>query len=254
MRDSLRGSYNWDDPLPPHLLDRWSNWKDSLKSLEDVHIPRTYAPISLQETLSTELHIFSDASETAIASVAYLLTVDASNNIHVGFVLGKSKLAPMKGHSVPRLELRVAVMSVQIYDIISDELDISFNSVRFYTDSLVVLGYIHNQSRRFYKYVENRIERIRKSTTPDQWNYVPTKSIPADSGTRNVTAEDIINNRWILGPPQLREPIEDNLNTEYHLCDPENDTEIRKIREVETLKTTTDNKNDQLETFHISHS
>ncbi|XP_062614568.1 uncharacterized protein LOC134276324 [Saccostrea cucullata] len=253
MRDSLRGSHNWDDPLPPHLLDRWSNWKDSLKLLEDVHIPRTYAPVSLQGTLSIELHIFSDASETAIASVAYLRTVDVSNNVHVGFVLGKCKLAPMKGHSVPRLELCAAVMSVQIYDIINEELDMNVNSVRFYTDSLVVLGYIHNQSRRFYKYVENRVDRIRKSTTPDQWQYISTKHNPAYSGTRNMTAEDIINDRWILGPPQLREPIEDNLNTEYHLCDPENDVEIRKTKDVETLKTTFNDKGDQLEAFRITH-
>lgn len=86
MRETLRGSYNWDDPLPVHLLDKWSNWKNSLRFLEDVHIPRTYTPSSLSKTLCKELHIFSDASEAAIASVAYLRTVNDTNNIHVGFI------------------------------------------------------------------------------------------------------------------------------------------------------------------------
>ncbi|XP_062583635.1 uncharacterized protein LOC134245360 [Saccostrea cucullata] len=68
-----------------------------------------------------------------------------------------------------------------------------------------------------------------------------------------MTAEHIINDRWISRPPQLREPIEDNLNTEHHFCDPENDAEIRKTKKVETLKTTIDDKSDQLEAFHITH-
>jgi hypothetical protein len=101
MRETLKGSNNWDDPLPTHLLDKWSNWKNSLKFLEDVHIPRTYAPASQLDAVSKELHIYSDASEMAIASIAYLRTVDTMNNIHVGFILGKSKLAPANGHSIP---------------------------------------------------------------------------------------------------------------------------------------------------------
>lgn len=253
MRETLRGSYNWDDPLPVHLLDKWSNWKNSLRFLEDVHIPRTYTPSSLSKTLCKELHIFSDASEAAIASVAYLRTVDDSNNIHVGFILGKCKLAPTSGHSVPRLELCAAVMSVQLYDIISEELDMKFNTVRFYTDSMVVLGYINNKGKRFFKYVENRVERIRKSTTPKQWSYVPTKSNPADAGTRNLTAEVINDNIWIRGPPQLKEPLEEDPNTDYSLFEPENDPEIRKEEEVKTLKTAVDGKKDQSATFRITH-
>jgi hypothetical protein len=253
MRETLKGSNNWDDPLPAHLMDKWSNWKNSLKFLEDVHIPRTYAPTSQLDAVSKELHIYSDASEMAIASVAYLRTVDTMNNIHVGFILGKSKLAPANGHSIPRLELCAAVMSAQLYDTICEELDMQFDSVHFYTDSCVILGYIHNQSRRFFKYVENRVERIRKSTTPDQWSYVETKLNPADSGTRIMTAEAIKDDIWILGPPQLKDPIEEWPDKEYHLCDPENDGEIRKPAKFKTLISAVESKDAQIDPFNITH-
>jgi hypothetical protein len=215
MRETLKGSNNWDDPLPAHLLDKWLNWKSSLKFLEDLHIPRTYAPASQLDAVSKELHIYSDASEMVIASVAYLRTVNTMNNIRVGFILGKSKLAHANGHSIPRLELCAAVMSAQLYDTICEELYMRFDSVRFYTDSCVILGYIHNQSRRFFKYVENRVERIRKSATPDQWSYVETKLNPADFGTRIMTAEAIKDDMWILGPPQHKDPIEEWPDKEY---------------------------------------
>ncbi|XP_056000356.1 uncharacterized protein LOC130048119 [Ostrea edulis] len=251
MRETLRGSDNWDDRLPAHLLDKWLNWKNSLKFLEDVHIPRTYTPTSLLIARSKELHVFSDASEMVIASVAYLRTVDAMDNIYVGFILGKSKLAPASGHSIPRLELCAAVLSAQLFDTIREELDVKFDSVHFYTDSRVVLGYIHNQTRRFYKYVENRVERIKKSTTPGQWSYVATKLNPADSGTRSMTADAIKNDMWILGPPQLQETIEECPKTDYHLCDPEHDKEIRKPAKINTLKSTIESKGVQSESFRI---
>lgn len=125
--------------------------------------------MSLRNATEKELHIFSDASEQAIASVAFIRTRDKDNNYHVGFELGKPKVAPTHDHTIPRLELCTAVLAVQMSEIILEELDLNVGITRFYTDSQVVLGYIHSQSKRFYKYVENRIERIRKSSTSYQW-------------------------------------------------------------------------------------
>ena len=59
-------------------------------------------------------------------------------------------------------------MAVEIAEVISEEIDHTFDSISFYTDSKVILGYIHNQSRRFYVYVNNRVQRIRQSTKPAQ--------------------------------------------------------------------------------------
>ncbi|VDI68047.1 Hypothetical predicted protein [Mytilus galloprovincialis] len=97
-----------------------------------------------------ELHVFSDASEKAIAAVAYLRTTDSSGEPNIGFILGKAKVAPTSGHTIPRLELSAAVLAVEITQTIMDNLDLHIDTVKFYTDSKVVLGYISNETRRFF--------------------------------------------------------------------------------------------------------
>lgn len=98
----------------------------------------------------------------------------SDNESHLGFVLGKAKLAPTHGHSIPRLELCAAVLAVEIACSIADHLSLSIQDFKFYSDSKVVLGYIFNTTRRFYTYVANRISYIRKFTKPEQWAFVPT--------------------------------------------------------------------------------
>ncbi|KAM4045290.1 uncharacterized protein ACNLHF_009098 [Anomaloglossus baeobatrachus] len=97
----------------------------------------------------------------------------AKLRLHKIFVFGKAKLAPKPDHTIPRLELCGTVLAVEIADFIRQELCVEIDEVQYYTDSKVILGYIYNQSRRFYVYVSNRIERIRRSSKPEQWCYGP---------------------------------------------------------------------------------
>jgi hypothetical protein len=48
-------------------------------------------------------------------------------------------------------------------DFVLNNIDATINSVQFYSDSKIVLGYIHNETRRFHVYVGNRVDRIRNS-------------------------------------------------------------------------------------------
>ena len=94
-------------------------------------------------------------------------------------------------------------MGVEMTELIVDELDRKPDAVTYYTDSRVVLGYIVNESRRFYVYVSNRVERIRRSSTPHQWRYVPTSLNPADLATRSVEANNLKDSTWHMGPKFL---------------------------------------------------
>ena len=70
----------------------------------------------------------------------------------------------------------------------------------YHSDSKVVLGYIANNTRRFYVYVAHRVERIRKSSSPSQWCYVSTQRNPADIATRTIKAKDLESSAWHCGP------------------------------------------------------
>lgn len=105
--------------------------------------------------------------------------------------------------TIPRLELCTAVLAVEMADLIQDELDLQLDAVQFYTDSKLVLGYICSESKRFYTYVHNRVQRICQSSKPVQWHYVRTEENPADHASRSLTPSQLEKTTWFTGPPSI---------------------------------------------------
>ncbi|XP_051265175.1 uncharacterized protein LOC127368389 [Dicentrarchus labrax] len=231
LRELTNETCKWGNPLPETKVKVWHEWKDSLKDLEHVRIPRTYTSISLNSSTDRELCIFCDASTQAIAAVAYMKVTDAEGKSELGFVFGKAKLTPQPEATIPRLELCAAILAVEIADMLTDEIDVQFHSVRFFTDSKVVLGYIRNKSRRFYVYVSNRVQRIRKSSRLEQWNYVPMFTNPADHASRSIPANTLMSSTWLKGPDFLLKPDRntDDSDTSFDLVNPESDPKIRPL-------------------------
>ena len=169
----------WDDPLPDALPTQWQRWRNSLADLEKVSVPRCYYPVGFGTIVRREIHAFSDASEDATVAAVYLRQVDNRGENCTALVFGQSRVAPVQITSIPRLELCAAVLAAQAVDKIMEEIDMGIDEFTFYIDSKVVLGYIQNESRRFYVYVANRVRLIRKISSPEQWTYVDTDENPA---------------------------------------------------------------------------
>ena len=225
----LKGTIDWDDPLPIESQKEWESWKESLNLLSQIHIPRPYTTSPSKSSVSRELHVFSDASEQAIAGVAYMKTIFDDNSSEISFLLGKAKVAPLSGHTIPRLELCGAVLASEIYQVISEQLDIKLDKVRFYTDSKIVLGYIHNETRRFYTYVSNRVERIRRISKPDQWTYISTEANPADYATRIAPVSQLQNSPWLVGPLHILQQNTETNDENFPLENEESDKELRPV-------------------------
>ncbi|KAF7650075.1 hypothetical protein LDENG_00131880 [Lucifuga dentata] len=129
LRELTKSTGDWDAPLPAEKEAEWLAWKDSLKDLAHFETPRAYTTTSLSSAPRKEIHIFSDASEkasaaTATAAAAYLKVVDSNRNSHVGFIMGKAKLVPQSGHTIPRLELCAAVLAVEVAKLVTQEIDV----------------------------------------------------------------------------------------------------------------------------------
>ncbi|CAB4017297.1 Hypothetical predicted protein [Paramuricea clavata] len=179
--------------LKRHPLDDW----DQPRYLSNIKHPGKLAS-------RIEIHTFCDASTEAIAAVSYIKVVPKDGQAQVSFVFGKAKLAPPHARTIPRLELCAAVLGVEITELVIEELAVKPHSVAYYTDSKVTLGYILNETRRFYVYVSNRVQRIRRSSSPDQWRYVATDINPADLATRSVKACDLKDSSWLAGSKFLQ--------------------------------------------------
>ncbi|XP_048576716.1 uncharacterized protein LOC116603307 [Nematostella vectensis] len=111
------------------------------------------------------------------------------------------------------------------------------SQVKYYTDSKVVLGYITNESRRFYVYVANRVQQIRSLSNPEQWRYVETELNPADLATRGVSRNKLGETSWLSGPTLLKNIETADTPSEAYLLDA-SDPEVRK--EVVCAKVSTD--------------
>ena len=103
------------------------------------------------------VHSFSDASQSGIGQVSYLRIVNENKDVHVSFLMSKARAAPIKPMSTPRMELTAAVVSVNVTAMLKRELDYTSLQSVYYTDSEVVIAYIHNDARRFHVYEGNRV-------------------------------------------------------------------------------------------------
>ena len=114
--------------------------------------------------------------------------------------MAKSRLAPLKTMTIPRLELAAAALAVNVDGALQRELDLKLEKSVFWTDSTIVLCYINNASKHFQTYVANRVAVIHGGSTTDQWRHVSSDLNPADDVTRGLSADDIVQNRrWISG-------------------------------------------------------
>ncbi|XP_060063636.1 uncharacterized protein LOC132544085 [Ylistrum balloti] len=114
---------DWDSPLPKDLSDEWEHWVESLQDLNTLKVPWTYSPVPIYDASCKDIHVFSDASEKAIGTVAYIRTFDDDGNPHLGFIFGKSRLAPTQGHNILRLKLCAAVLAVEVAESIVQHLN-----------------------------------------------------------------------------------------------------------------------------------
>ncbi|CAG2250996.1 unnamed protein product [Mytilus edulis] len=238
----------WDDPIPKEKEEEWIKWKSTLPEIENISIPRCFKTKDMKEISDAQLHIFSDGSEIGYGACAYLRLVDTNGKVNCSLILGKSRLAPLKQTTIPRLELSGAVVACKLYEIIRDELEIKIDSVVFWTDSMIVLGYIKNESRRFKTFVANRLSSIHELTSPGQWRYVDTRSNPADIASRGILATENKQIKfWLHGPEFL-------LKDSYEWPKPkavstvdEQDIEIKRV--VMINSTTTDSIRDIITYF-----
>ena len=193
----------WDSPLPEEQQKEYRQWAEELQQLDSIRIPRHVFnhEAGIKEA---EMHVFCDASQKAICAVAYFRWKQPGK-INVGFVTARSRVAPVKTLTIPRLELQAAVLGTRLAGAVQRDTRLRISSTTFWTDSKNVLAWIKANDRRYHVFVANRVAEIRESTVPDQWRYVPTDINAADGGSRGHGLLDLREDGiWVSGPDFLR--------------------------------------------------
>lgn len=227
LQELCRLKIGWDDDLPEHIKKRWCDWLAGLTALEHFSFPRCLKPEDFGECAFAQLHHFADASEYAYGSVSYLLMRSTNNKLHCVFMMGKSRVAPLRSPTIPRMELTAATVAVKMDGVLRRELQLELTDSIFWTDSTVVLKYLENETTRYRTFVANRVSAILKDSDVEQWRHVGTDKNPADCASRGQRVCDFMKNTsWMSGPDFLWGPVEcwpktPSNNAECVLDDPE---------------------------------
>ena len=155
LQEVWRTGVSWDKNLPITFQKRIQKWLHESSKSDRVSLPRCMQVLPTNSL--TELHVFTDASQLALGTVAYL-RMPQSTAILAFFVMGRSKIEP-KQQSIPRLELDAAVLGVRLSEFIQSSFCIPLSSVTFWTDSTTVLAWIKSDSKQ-KTYVSHRIKEI----------------------------------------------------------------------------------------------
>ncbi|KAJ8017951.1 hypothetical protein HOLleu_44328 [Holothuria leucospilota] len=228
LQEVCKRGADWDEPLTDREHEVWQRWLNNTSNLSKVTIPRW---LKLDVAVDVQLHIFCDASEKGYAAVAYLRTQSAED-VSCRFVVGKARVSPLKSVSIPRLELMSAVLAATLDGAIRREMRYEFGETIFWSDSMIVLNYLRNESTRFKTFVANRVAKIRSVSKPHQWRHVGTKDNPADEGSRGTFHI----RKWLTGPDFLTKDKVCWPESKFEDVDLTEDPEVKRSNTVQRAK------------------
>lgn len=199
---------DWDQPLPSSIADVWFRFVEELPQLRDVVIPRL-----IDTTHADRIDVvgFCDSSQLAYSASIYLRLVFGTDDIKVHLVKAKTKLAPIKPLTIPRLELSAALLLSRMFKSLKDFLCvISPTNHYWFSDSTIVLGWLSTDPSVLKTFVAHRVVEINETTQTKNWHHVSTLDNPADCSSRGLSPSDFINHTlWKNGPHWLQSPLQE---------------------------------------------
>lgn len=204
MQEVWRSKINWDDQIPPDLVPKWMQWVRVLPDIQNIKIPRCYLNIFKNyDAIEVQLHTFVDASKDGYAAVCYF-RLKQEDVINCSLVGAKTRVAPLKITSVPRLELMAALIGARFAKFIVSNHSIKVNKRYFWSDSRTVLSWLNSDHRKYSQFVAFRTTEILEHSLIKEWKWIPSKYNVADDATKWPKKIIVSNsNRWFQGPEFL---------------------------------------------------
>ena len=224
----------WDDEISNEDKTVWSSVSSNMSKLSDISVKRCIA-LDDNENVQRSLVCFCDASSCAYAANVYLLQANGANECKSDLIFSKTRLAPLKKMTIPRLELMGVVIGVRCLKYVKEQLKVSIEGLHVYTDSQCVLKWI-NTEKDLSVFVRNRVKEI-KEDSEILFGYVSTKENPADVATRGSDVRSLAENDiWWHGPKWLTESESEWPGLPGHNeDDPEYESEIKKAKPLKGI-------------------
>jgi len=138
MQEIWLHELSWDDHLPDHLVRHWLEFLENYPRLEEIRIPRwiQFCPRSI-----TQFHGFCDASQRAYGA-AHNVRFEIDGHVSSHLLTSKTRVAPVKTVSSPRLELCGALLLAELASARIPQLFDRYVETFYWTDSTIVLAWL----------------------------------------------------------------------------------------------------------------
>ena len=192
---------DWDDTLSPTLAEEWLAFTSRMSVLSDLRIKRHI--VTCERDI---LYGFCDASTKAYGAVLYNHCPAAKVT---RLMISKSKVAPLKTQSIPRLELCAAHLLSRLANSILRVVPDRYQKVYLYSDSATVLKWLKKSPHTLKTFEANRVAKIQELNV-GHWGHVRSENNPADCLSRGLMPEEILNHSlWWEMPSHLLPPEPD---------------------------------------------
>ena len=199
--------HQWDDPLPKELLPEWEGHVRTIKGLGAVMFDRAVIP---QDAVTTELELIvsSDASESVAVTAVHARILLRDGSYRAQLIAAKSKV--VRGLTVPRAELKAAVMGAVLAAVVRKNFGPACAGAIHVTDSAICMFWLNQDERPLQVAVRNAVIEILRFTARSQWFHIESPNNIADLGTRRACIDDIKQTSdWQRGKPWMRLPFVD---------------------------------------------
>lgn len=191
---------DWDETVPQELHHAWTTTYEQLNDINKIIVDRH---VTIKNCKEIEFHGFCDASEVAYGACIYVCSTNEAGKRTSHLLCAKSRVAPLKATSIPRLELLGAVLLAQLAHKVSLAWNLQRKQWFFWSDSMVALAWIKSPSNKWKPFVANRVAEIQDLTSKN-WNHVESAMNPADLISRGVNAQELSESSlWWHGPSWL---------------------------------------------------
>jgi len=202
LQELWKAELQWNDDLPDQIRQQWQQYYYERKDISSIIIPRCIMPPPPYK--NQELHGFSDASLRAYGAVVYLRTELHDGSYHVYMITSKTRVAPIKQSSLPRLELMGAVMVAQLLTTVKKTLGLDVD-ICAWSDATIVLKWIAGFPSRWGTFVGNRVSQIQQLIPCENWRHVAGDQNPADCASRGISPSELLQHpSWWHGPSWLQ--------------------------------------------------